>query len=69
MNLPFLSHCGTSLDHDLSSRQVSIAVPTRLWVAAHSMVVVVPTDEAAQVPCVDPSIVNLGHLGSETNIQ
>ena len=36
---------------------------------AHSMVVVVPIDEAAQVPCVDPSIVNLGHLGSEINIR
>ena len=55
MSLPILSHCGISLDHDPSSWQVSVALPTRIWVAAHSMVAVIPVSEAAQFPFVDPS--------------
>ena len=65
MKLPILSHCGASLDHDPSSWQVRVAVPTRLCVAAHSMVTVFPVGEAAQLTCVESSTVKAGHSGEK----
>ena len=65
-HLPISSHCGTSFDHDPSSSQVNVAFPTKIWLVAHSMAVVVSGGEAAQVPFVDPSTIKAGHLtGSE----
>ena len=64
-NLPISLHCGASLDHAPSSWQVSVALPTRIWLAAHSMVTVVPVGEAVQFPCADPSTVNPGQTGAD----
>ena len=64
MNLPIVTHSGISLDHDRSSWQVSVALPIRIWLAAHSMVAVVPVGEAVQLPCVDPSTVKAGQSGA-----
>ena len=61
MNLPILSHFGNSLDHDKSSWQVNAVLPIKLWLAAQSMVIIVPGDEAAQFPCVDTSTAKAGH--------
>ena len=63
------AHFGASLDHDPSSRQVSVARPRpiRIWVATHSMVVVVPVS-AVQFLCVDPSTVKAGHSGAEWKV-
>ena len=66
MNLPIVTHCGASLDHVPSSWQVSVVLPRRIWVAAHSMMTVVPGGETVQFPCVDPSTVKAGQsVGSE----
>eukprot|EP00116_Pleurobrachia_bachei_P006842 sb/3467104/ len=62
-------HCGISLDHDPSSWHVRVALPSRLWLAAHSIVAVVPVGEAVQLPCVDPSTENAEHCGAELKDQ
>ena len=63
-NLRTPSHLA-SLDQVPSYWQVTVALPTRMRLAVHSMVTVVPGVEAAQLSCFDPSTVNDGHSGAE----